>query len=150
MRGRGTYSRGRCLPVVLAVLAGVVSIPVLEDPAAAHSAMFGRATENIQTVPLRTRGYLNDGCLVAAADCRAASGRYRPEATAQARAIRRLSATRGALISPRVQWEVSRDPDTDCAPEVVALTDTDVEPPTSTPPTTAAPGASTSSSTTAG
>ena len=48
---------------------------------------------------MRTRGYIDDRCLTSFVHCKGESGRYRPEATAQALVIKRLGLT-------RTEWEV--------------------------------------------
>ena len=117
--------------MVVAVVSALVGAGLV-PPAPATAATTGGYVRVSRTfakvVPLRTRGYYpEDGCLFAAsAACKTASGNYRKEATAQARAIRRLSSVRHMLASPlpntfsdmdQVQWEVAPAPDSTYAPD---------------------------------
>lgn len=116
----------RRMTALLGAVAVVVGLlPALAgSPAAAQSLTWPRVDRFFDGVVLRTRGYYPDGsCIARALPCLTASGRYRPEATAQAKAIRRLSEARfdpvvpdDYSISAAVQWEVAPKPDQDYAP----------------------------------
>lgn len=121
--------------MVVAVVSSLVGTGLVLPPAPATALSTGdyvRVSRSFaKVVPLRTRGYYpEDGCLFdAVAACKTASGNYRKEATAQARAIRRLSSTRHMLDAPlpnsmadvdEVQWEVAPAPDSTFAPDNTA------------------------------
>lgn len=128
MRGR------RYWQVAVAVVVSLM--PVLAIPAEAQLASviskYARISRHFNSVPLRSRGYIQDACLDFDVDCVARSGRYRPEATAQAKVIQELNARRLAVLADDagpVQWEVARSPDSQCAREVPWGVDGDIDPP---------------------
>lgn len=105
--------------VVLALVGAAVAVTAL--PAEARSDVYARTTVDVANASLRARGYIDDACLLdATVPCMTFSGtRFRAEATAQARVIQRLSATRAGLpVSGAVQWEVAPAPDSRYAPDV--------------------------------
>lgn len=134
----------RCWQVAVAVVVSLV--PVLAIPAEAQVAglitKYARISRDYRvplgdttifnSVTLRSRGYIQDACLDLDVDCLARSGRYRPEATAQAKVIQELNGRRLAVLADSggpVQWEVARSPDSECAPEVPWGVDGNIDPP---------------------
>lgn len=89
-RGRSLYAA-----LVVAVLALTAIAPaapvkaqVVSQPA---QRPYGQTHRDFEGVPLWTRGYIPDNCLAADDNCAYRSGRFAPEQTAQAKALRFLA-----------------------------------------------------------
>jgi alpha-tubulin suppressor-like RCC1 family protein len=104
------------------VVLGALAAP--PHTAVGASSVYQRDTRDFHTVPLRSRGYLPDNCLQQPkVPCLDSSAQFRPEGSAQAAAIARLSTIEHAPSGPLVpltkssddpvQWEVgpATDPD---------------------------------------
>lgn len=119
-RSSAPYRRRVRIGLVASVLGGLLA---LGAPAVAHEVSYARSGLVVQGVALRTRGYYPiDACLRDAfTPCVSLAGRFRPEATAQARVIQELARTRGQVVGEvtgqRVQWELAPGPDSQYAPD---------------------------------
>ena len=115
-------SRGNAIPVTVSTSGNTITVsvnlagipggayPVILDPG------FARQSRNYEedeifgpTHKFRVRGYNMAECIEFGKPCRSRNNNYRPEATAQAHAIRRLAKklAPGRHVTERLDWEVA-------------------------------------------
>lgn len=139
MRHRHHTLRRTGVSIVVAA-ACLASFLVAATPAGAQipaARLFGRVSRTVHNVPLRVRGYINDDRITSGIPCLSmtGSGRYRPEATAQSKAIRALSKYKGETLKPsqastnQVMWEAAPGPDGTNAPDWTNPNDPIPDPP---------------------